>query len=421
MALILGIIVLIVLIWRSIHILFAPSVKYRKLRILSLFVLSTFFYFSTLISNLIFFFFVFMLLLITKIRKIIYPIYIYIIFLAYCCITLFYSESLWFGSMMVLKLTLPLLFLMFGYSIIDSKEKFIYFLHSSYKFFIPIAILSSNPIVALGKEHVKVFASWEAGNTELYVALLCIPISLYFFTKKVKYLFGSLVFTLPYFTLIRRTCIGGAAIVASVAYYFKKGIKAFIPIFIGMCLLVMAIVTIPALRERFFGGDKGDMSGLSTKELLSAENVSTSGRDYMWAYVTNKFYVGNEIFGCGLGTMKSYLRENVSGETAHFEILHNDHLHLLIETGIVGVVLFGLFFSVILIKSYFIIRKKKVDYTLRIAAFCSFATALSTLFCMYFSNVLSMLTSIAITFLFIGIFLRLEYDSKNNKICANVY
>ena len=412
MALIFGIIVLIIFIWRSVHLLSEPYIKYRKLRILSLFILSTFFYFNTLISNLIFFFFVGLLLLITKIREIIYPINLYIIFLTYCCVTLFYSESLWFGCMMVLKLTLPLLFLMFGYSIVDSKEKFLNFLYRSYKYFIPIAILSSNPIVALGKVHVKVFTSWEAGNTELYVALLCIPISLYFLTKKVKYLLGSLVFTLPYFTLIRRTCIGGAAIVASVAYYFKKGIKAFIPIFIGLCLLVMAIVTIPALRERFFGGDKGDMSGLSTKELLSAENVSTSGRDYMWAYVTNKFYVGNEIFGCGLGTMKSYLRENVSGETAHFEILHNDHLHLLIETGIVGVVLFSLFFLVILKKSYSVIITKKVDYTLRISGFCCFATTLSTLFCMYFSNVLSMLTSIAVTFLFIGIFLRLEFDLK---------
>lgn len=415
----LGGIVLLVFILRTRYLCFNSHIKYRKTRILSLFILSTFFYFNTLISNILFFFFVVVLLFMSKKKEIEYPINLYVIFLLYCCSTLFYSESLWYGSMMILKLTLPLCFLIIGYSIIDSTEKFRYFLFLSYKYFIPIVILSSDPIVSYGKKYVKIFASWEAGNTELYVALLCIPISLFFLTMKKKYLFGSIVCTFPFFTLVRRTCIGGGAIVASVAYYFKKGWKAFIPIFLGTCLLLLSIVTIPALRERFFGGDKGDMSGLSGKELLSVENVSTSGRDYMWAYVIDKFYVGNEIFGCGLGTMKVYLRQNVSGETAHFEILHNDHLHLLIETGIVGVVLYVLFFGVVSIKSFNVMRNKKYDYTLRVSALCALMTTLSTLFCMYFSNVLSMLTSIAVTFLFIGIFLRLK--SNKYDLCVNGY
>ena len=411
MAFILGIIVLLAFIWRSLYLTFVSNIKYRKLKILSLYILSTFFYFNTLISNLIFFYFLSLLLLLSvKKIKVPFPSNLYVIFLLYSCITLFYSESLWYGSMMILKLTIPFLFLMIGYNIVDSEVKFHTFLFKSYKYFVPIAILSSDPIVTLGKQYVKIFTSWESGNTYIYLVLICIPISLYFLTKKLKYVFESLIFTFPYLTLVRRASIGGAAIVASVAYYFKKGWKAFIPIFLGICLLVVSIVTIPALRDRFFGGDKGDMSGLSNRELLSAENVSTSGRDYMWAYVLDKFYVDNEIYGCGLGTMKSFLRNNASGETEHFEILHNDHLHILIETGMVGIILYEIFFLGIIISSLKVIRNNRYDFSIRVSAFCSLSMTISMLFCMYFGNLLSALNPLAVTFLFIGIFLRMKQN-----------
>ena len=392
---------------------FLPNIKARNIKVLSLFVLSTFFYFNTLISNLLFFFFLILLLLLSVKRiKIAYPINIYVIFILYCCITLFYSESLWYGSLMVLKLILPLLFLLIGYNIIDTKEKFQYFLHRSHRYFIPIAILSSAPIVTIGKQYVKIFTSWESGNTYIYLIFLCIPLSLFFLTKRKKYLLESLIFTLPYLTLVRRASIGGAAIVSSLAYYFKKGIKAFIPIALGGCLLVTAVVTVPAFRDRFFGGDKGDVSGLSSKELLSVENVSTSGREFMWAFVLDEFYVDNEIFGCGLGTMKKFLRNNADGDTEHFEILHNDHLHLLIETGIVGIILWGAFFLIIIITSLKVMRNQACDDILRLSAFCSLASTLAMLFCMYFGNLLSALTPVAVTFLFIGVFLRLK-----TKLC----
>ena len=408
MATAVGLIILSIFIIKCIEILKAKSNMW-SIKILSLYIIAVFFYFNTLVSNLIFFFFVFVFIFFTKTKlQEIYPANIYVVFLLYCCLTLSYSESLWYGSMMILKLLLPFIFLMIGYCLVDTREKFLTFLYRSQKYVIPLAILSSEPVVSLVKPNNKIFTAYEAGNTEIYVTLLCIPLALFFMTKEKKYLIKSIILSLPFVTLIRRTCIGAATIVAGIAYYFRKGYKAIAPITFMLVILVIAIASVPALRDRFFGGDKGDMSGLSTKELMSVDNIGTSGREFMWHYVTEKFYNGNEIFGCGLGTMKAFLRNNVKDETAHFEILHNDHLHLLIETGLLGVILYSTFFLIVIYMSFKKLRKHNTDIVIRTSAFCALSTTLSLLFCMFFSNILSMLTSIAVTFLFIGIFLRLQ-------------
>ena len=406
-----GLLVLSIFIFKSLEILNDKS-NMRGIKILSLFFIAVFFYFNTLISNLFFFFFVFVFLIFVKFKtRLVYPINIYVLFLFYCCFTLFYSESYWYGSLMILKLVLPFLFLMVGYSLIDTKDKFRTFLLKSQKYFIPFAILSTAPFVNLFKPYIKILATYEAGNAELFVTLQCISLALFFLTKEKQYLIKFVILSLPYVTLIRRTCMGAGAIVFGVAYYFKKGYKAVLPIVLMIVLSIGVIVSVPSLKERFFGGDKGDVSGLSTTELLSVDNIGTSGRSYMWQYVTEKFYHGNEFFGCGLGTMKEYLRNNVQDETAHFEMLHNDHLHLLIETGLLGVLIYSTFFIVVIFMALSIMRKRSVDITLRVAAFCALSTTLSLLFCMFFSNMLSKLTPIAITFLFIGIFLRLKKNA----------
>lgn len=411
MTTLIGLLVLSIFILRCIAILSEKS-NIRGIKILSLFFIAVFFYFNTLVSNLIYFFFVLIFLGFGNIKlRVSYPINIYVVFLLYCCWTLSYSESYWYGSLMILKLVLPFLFLMVGYSLIDTKDKFRTFLLKSQKYFIPFAILCTAPFVNLFKPYIKIFTTYEAGNAELFVTLQCISLALFFLTKEKQYLIKFVILSLPYITLIRRTCMGAGAIVFGVAYYFKKGYKAVLPIVLMLVLSVGAVVSIPSLKERFFGGDKGDVSGLSTAELLSVDNIGTSGRSYMWQYVTEKFYYGNEMMGCGLGTMKEYLRNNVQGETAHFEMLHNDHLHLLIETGWLGVLIYSTFFIVVIFMALSIMRKRSVDITLRVAAFCALSTTLSLLFSMFFSNMLSKLIPIAITFLFIGIFLRLKKNA----------
>lgn len=408
MATVIGFVIIFTLLVKCLNILKRRD-NMCNIQILSLFLTASFFYFTTTISTIIHFLFVIILLLQIR-KKIVFaaPINIYLIFLTYCCLTLTYSISLKYGIMMVLKLVLPLLCYLIGYAIVDSKEKFIKFLHLSNKYFIILAILCSEPIVSTFKPYIKIFVSWESGNTYIFVALMCIPLALYALTNKKKYLIESLIFSLPYITLIRRASIGGAVIASSIFLYFKKGFRAIIPICFGMILIIAAALYIPSIRERVFGGDKGDVSGMSTKELMSTDNISSSGRDYMWAYTIEKFYVGNEIWGCGLGSMKGFLRDNFKGETEHFEMLHNDHLHILIETGIVGIFLYSVFFITVIIKAFNVIKRKSKDYVVRISALCSLMSISSALFCMYYGNLLSELSAIGFSFLLTGIFFKLN-------------
>ena len=165
MATAVGLIILSIFIIKCIEILKAKSNMW-SIKILSLYIIAVFFYFNTLVSNLIFFFFVFVFIFFTKTKlQEIYPANIYVVFLLYCCLTLSYSESLWYGSMMILKLLLPFIFLMIGYCLVDTREKFLTFLYRSQKYVIPLAILSSEPFVSLFKPYIKIFTSYEAGNT----------------------------------------------------------------------------------------------------------------------------------------------------------------------------------------------------------------------------------------------------------------
>ena len=402
-----------------IYIVFKISITYNKrisnndkvINILSLFIFANFFYFSQQIDNTIYFILL-GALLIFQIKSLGFNNYlrIYLIFLLYSTLTLSYSQSIVEGLKMILKFILPILFLIIGYSTIINKDTFIKFLYKSKKYFIPLSIISCLPaLLADFTKEYQIFRSWVAGNAYSCTLLACIPLSLYCLTKNKKYLINSIIMGTPAFALIRRAAIGGYFIIISTYLYMRKGIRSILILSFCLITFISIILAVPSMRERFFGGDKGDVTQKSNSEILSStDNISTSGREFMWAYVIEKFYVGNEIKGCGLGSMKKFLRDNTEGESAHFEILHNDHLHILIETGLIGIILYELFYVVIIFSSFKIMVNREKDPVLRISAMCSLAMTLALIFFMYFGNLLSVPFSISIPYLFIGFFLKLN-------------
>lgn len=402
-----------------IYIVFKISITYNKriskndkvINILSLFIFANFFYFSQQIDNTIYFILL-GALLIFQIKSLRFNNYlrIYLIFLLYSTLTLSYSQSIVEGLKMILKFILPILFLIIGYSTIINKDTFIKFLYKSKKYFIPLSIISCLPaLLADFTKEYHIFRSWVAGNAYSCTLLACIPLSLYYLTKNKKYLINSIIMGTPAFALIRRAAIGGYFLIISTYLYMRKGIRSILILSFCLITFISIILAVPSMRERFFGGDKGDVTQKSNSEILSStDNISTSGREFMWAYVIEKFYVGNEIKGCGLGSMKKFLRDNTEGESAHFEILHNDHLHILIETGLIGIILYELFYVVIIFSSFKIMVNREKDPVLRISAMCSLAMTLALIFFMYFGNLLSVPFSISIPYLFIGFFLKLN-------------
>ena len=360
----------------------------------------------------------FALVLLPRIKRLpqIVPFYLYIIFLVYCAInTLFLSTSYHFGLLMIIKLFVPFMFLIYGYNVFKSGNEFYYFAKRVAAIIPFFAIVSSYPISLL-REYTSAFMkAWSAGDVEIFAVLLSIPLSLFLIENQKKHFVTAVCCMLPPLSMIRRTVLGSQFSVATIFAMIKKGVKSIIPIGLMVAVALVAVLNIAPIRERVFGGDKGDVSGVSNKELLSSTDyIGTSGRSSMWAYMTAEFYVGNEVFGCGLGTMKSYMRRaDNSGEDASFEMLHNDHLHLLIETGIVGIFLFSLFVVWLIIYLISNMKRTKDKRAPRFACnFCALSSFVVIIFCMFFSNILSQVWEIIVCFMFIGMAMKANELSR---------
>lgn len=277
---------------------------------------------------------------------------------------------------------------------------------------------SSYPLSLLGIYVSDFLKAWSSGDAEIFAVVLVFPISSFLITSNKKDLIIASLCFLPPLTLLRRTVLGAQFLVGSISLVVKNGAKAIVTIGILVIICFSAVLFIEPLRDRTFGGDVGSVSGISNKELVSSTKyINTSGRAGMWLYVTENFYVDHEMFGCGLGTMKQYLKANEDGgegETAHFAMLHNDHLHLLIELGNVGMAFFVLF-SLALVRDLIRNMKRKKNSVLFVINFSAFASFVAILFCMFFSNILSQVFEISVCFMIIGMAMRLNNNSRNNN------
>ena len=379
----------------------------KRLDLIALYILQAFFFINTLFNNLRSALFIGIMLLTYRGGWIFRSFIPYYVFILWGLFTLSYSGSIHYGIMMIVKFLLPLFFAMYAYQAIKSPEDYVEMLKRVCRYLPLLAILSTYPITLLGDITFNLFMGWGK-SCDIFAILICVPLTLYAITQERKYLWYTFLMLLPSFTLIRRAAIAGSLLCIGTFFFFRKGIKAIIPITaIGIVTLAL-ILSIAPLRTRFFGGDKGDISGLSNKELLSStDHIQTSGRDAMWTYALEQFYSGHEIIGCGLGTMKVFLR-NDSEASEHFSLLHNDHLHILIETGAIGLSLWILSYLKILSYAYRAARRNSNPYLLRASAVCTMAAIFSIAFNMYYANMLSSLASLPCTFILIGCFLKLR-------------
>ena len=216
------------------------------------------------------------------------------------------------------------------------------------------------------------------------MVIFVFPFIMYLRTKETRYIIYCLLCLSGNLIEVKRTPLVGIMAMVSLFLLFKYKIKAFIPLLLGICAVIFAVLYIPALREKMFfdGVDLDDIGILFSPELFTV--VNSSGRTGMWETVINQFYEGNEMTGVGLGTMKAWLRSK-DNLNEHFLRLHNDWLHLLCETGKIGVGLLLMFFLSIYYKCFKQWCKHNSDDLRLIALSCAMAS-IGTMVHMFFEN-----------------------------------
>lgn len=329
-------------------------------------------------------------------------IYWYVLFFLWCIICSIRSVDYYQALKMMTKLSMPMIVGWFSYNAFISKASiWAFFKKMSY---LPIYYLIVSLIGVPLKEYLPVYPYFG-------MAVMVFPVIMFLKTREKKFLLLIVLCLSANVIEIKRTPLLGMLLMISVLFYFKYRLRALIPILMSAILFIAAVLYIPALRERVFfeGFEVNDVTMELVLNRDANDIINTNGRHDMWQTVKDKFYKNNEVFGSGLGTMKSFLlsRDN---DTGHFLRLHNDWLHLLCETGWVGVGLLLMMFLSLFRKTFQVYRRGNSDSGL-IALACAMA-AIATMTHMYFENCIGVF-GYYIPFVFSAIFFRyIELDRK---------
>ena len=161
----------------------------------------------------------------------------------------------------------------------------------------------------------------------------------------------------------------------------------------------------------FFEGVDVDISLLQDAAILEA--INTHGRNDIWLSVFNTFYVGHEWFGSGLGTVKDWLL-SPKNTTGSFDLLHNDWLHLLCETGLIGIILLILFY-INIFKNTFKIYHSSMSKDTQLIALAFACVSVATMVHMFFENSLGGF-GYSIPFIYACLYSKSLASERNNSI-----
>lgn len=341
----------------------------------------------------------------------------YFLFLIWAAISISYSSVKFQGTMLLIKYFLPLLYLWLGYNAIHDYEDLLFFLKKCilimalYAFFIGGFSVKVTPWLynlLCFKTGGLVVA--YASLADFFSALFVIPLALYVIDRDKKWWVAAIWVALSTILAVVRTGIGGIFLATT---FFLFGYYKFraLPWVGGLLLLgVGAIFFIPAVHEKMFVDERTTMSSM-TASSVSFENIQSNGRELIWDTNLELFYKPNPIVGAGLGESTEYTKE-------HFvvKLIHNDYVQILCDMGLIGLLLFALFFVVTIMKviTYSVLYKNML---VRLSGAMALGSCAGVFFSMTFDNVITYAQQcFVIPFVFIGIFLKIIDLYKQGRL-----
>ena len=345
----------------------------------------------------------------------------YLLFFLSLIISTSYSESRYDSMMLLIKYSIPLLSLWLGYSAVEEKYDLYYFSKFVAKTSIVYALIAGGvSAVFMPWLYFSPFVSGVilkyAGLADYFTSIFVIFFILHWITGRKIYLWGALWLLLSTILEVVRTGLGGMALVGTFFVFFRYKLKSIPYIIVTGILFVSIVLYVPSVNEKFFGKNAGtvDATDIVQGGALSMDNIQTSGREFLWELVMNKFYEPNPIIGSGLGTTTHFIKDRAQKEHT-IALLHSDYVQILCDNGIIGIVLLALFYLCVICK-VFIYSWRGVDPWIKVSGIMAVSSMAGVAFSMGFDNVVShSMTSLINPFIFIGFFLKFidlaKYDS----------
>lgn len=264
-----------------------------------------------------------------------YPLIIYVIYLIWISIGCLYSPAPFYGFRVILKYLYPLLLCLFASAVV--KDQYVFLKSSLWARSVGVIslVFSFVPLLSPLVPGVFWYATAKAIN---YISIMILSLGLFYFTiEKKKNLIYTILFILPCFLWVFRTSIMGSLVAIMAFYFIKYRIKS-LPIIFGILILgVVAVFTIPSLRQKMFHDDNVTIEQFREGK-ISEDNVNTNAREYMWKDLQNRFYQDHEIIGSGTGTIQHYMYNNhVYGGLI---VPHSDFVQMKCDNGLIALILY---------------------------------------------------------------------------------
>lgn len=337
------------------------------------------------------------------------PMKIYFAYIIWLCIGLFYSPSFVYGFRVVLKYLYPLLLCLFASAAVSDSE--VFFKSSKWARIVGIIsiIISFVPYL---EWYVFPRVIWYGTARAInYISIMIFSLGMiYFSNQKRKNLFFTILFLLPCFIWIFRTSILGSVVAIMAFYFIKYRLKA-IPIIVGIFAIgIIAVFTIPSIKEKMFYDDSVTIEDFS-KGNIDEDNINTNYRTKMWENLQNKFYNKHKLTGAGTGAVQNEMY-NHKENYGFLKVPHSDFIQQKCDNGLIGLFLYGAIIFFMFIDAFRTYRRAQ-SAPLKLCAIVAGASLLGVYATFYSDNVVNYsMCTLAMPFGFYGMMLGMRRSEQ---------
>lgn len=336
---------------------------------------------------------------------------LYVIYMIWLIIGLSYTASLIYGLRVILKYSYPLLIMLFASAAVRHEEVFI-------KAGLGARIIA---LLSIGFSFIPLInylvpgVFWYLTARSIHYIPMCIfSLALYFHGgKEKKDLLLCILFMIPCILWVFRTSIMGTTLALMFFFFYRYKLKS-LPIIFGVFILfIVAVFTIPSVKEKMFkDGNNADIEQLKQGK-ISKDDINSNARFAMWESLQKRFFQSKELTGSGTGSIQNYMYSNfVFGG---LKVPHNDYIQISCDNGIIGVTLYLLIISGIVIHC-FIEYNKTNSPSIKICAIVAGSSLAGMALTMYTDNVVNYsMATLAYPFGFYGMMLGLTKGKRTIK------
>lgn len=347
-------------------------------------------------------------------------VWAYSAFLLWAVISAVFFSSVKFQAlMMLIKYSLPVLYLWLGYTAVKDSDDLVIFLYvTAIGMCVYALIIGGFSAKFLGPLYG--FLNFSSGGlfisyaslADYFSGLIVVPIALYIVTKNKKWLYATFWVILSTLLETVRTGLGGIFLASSFLLFTIYRGKS-VPWIAGLCMTAIIIVfTVPSFREKMFKDDDVKMSEFTVED-ANFDNINSHAREFIWEANLERFYEPHKLTGAGLGESVDWMKNRPG-----LKLIHSDYVQILCDLGLIGLWLFGGFMIITMFSIITTAWSSGTPFVLKLTGGMALGSCAGTFFSMAFDNVVAYAQqSFVLPFILIGIYLKVKdlYQSNSWK------